>query len=54
MTLAKPRLVGVELYFQDREGAKRFYAEGLGLDLSEERSGHFAHNVLLLQAARPT
>ena len=36
------RFVGVELYFDDLERAKKFYAETLGLKLSEERVGHFA------------
>jgi len=36
------RLVGVELYFEDLEQAKRFYAEVLGLRIAEEEPGHHA------------
>ena len=36
------RFVGVELYFDDLERAKQFYAETLGLALSEEEIGHHA------------
>ncbi len=36
------RFAGVELYFNDLEGAKRFYAGVLGLRLVEERAGHHA------------
>jgi predicted enzyme related to lactoylglutathione lyase len=38
----KTRLVGFELYFDDLEGAKQFYRDTLGLELSEEASGHHA------------
>lgn len=34
------RWIGVELYFDDLEAAKRFYQETLGLNLSQEQSGH--------------
>ncbi len=34
--------VGVELYFEHLEAAKHFYIELLGLEVSEEQSGHFA------------
>ena len=34
------RLIGVELYFDDLEAAKRFYQETLGLHFSHEQSGH--------------
>ncbi|HTL94249.1 MAG TPA: VOC family protein [Gemmatimonadaceae bacterium] len=37
-----PRLLGVELYFDDVERAKRFYRDTIGLELSDEASGHFA------------
>jgi predicted enzyme related to lactoylglutathione lyase len=37
-----PRFVGVELYFEDLERAKRFYVETLGLSISDEESGHYA------------
>ncbi|HKT09901.1 MAG TPA: VOC family protein [Gemmatimonadaceae bacterium] len=36
------RLLGVELYFEDVDRAKRFYGDTLGLDLSDEAVGHFA------------
>jgi len=36
------RFVGVELYFENLDRAKRFYEETLGLDLSEEEAGHHA------------
>ncbi len=36
------RLSGVELYFDDVEGAKRFYSAVLGLEHSEQQAGHFA------------
>jgi predicted enzyme related to lactoylglutathione lyase len=37
-----PRLLGVELYFDDLSKAKRFYQETLGLLLTDEESGHHA------------
>ncbi len=36
-----PSFVGVELYFEHLEAAKRFYTELLGLEVSEEQTGHF-------------
>ena len=42
MNRIKPRFVGVELYFDNLERAKKFYEETLGLDLSEEEAGHHA------------
>lgn len=36
------QLVGVELYFDDLDRAKAFYAETLGLNLSDEQPGHHA------------
>jgi len=39
---AELNFVGVELYFDDPEAAKRFYAQLLGLELCEEQAGHFA------------
>jgi|GEM_PF-1289508 len=39
---AKPRLVGVELYFDNLPAARRFYQETLGLELLEEEPGHHA------------
>jgi catechol-2,3-dioxygenase len=43
------RLIGVELYFDDLEAAKRFYRETLGLNLSQEQSGHHVQ----LETGRP-
>jgi predicted enzyme related to lactoylglutathione lyase len=37
-----PRLAGVELYFDDLEKARDFYATVLGLDLVEMEPGHHA------------
>jgi len=42
MNTISPHLVGLELYFDDLEAAKRFYAEVLGLKISEEEPGHHA------------
>jgi len=36
------RFVGVELYCEDSEKAKRFYVETLGLEISDEQTGHHA------------
>ena len=36
------KFVGVELYFDDLENAKKFYEETLGLALSDQRAGHHA------------
>lgn len=36
------RFVGVELYFEDLERAKRFYAETLNLSIAEDEPGHHA------------
>jgi predicted enzyme related to lactoylglutathione lyase len=36
------RFVGVELYFQNLDRARTFYAETLGLSLSEEEPDHHA------------
>ncbi len=36
------KMIGVELYFDDLEGAKRFYCDALGLTLSDEEAGHHA------------
>lgn len=35
------RFVGVELYFDDLERAKRFYVETLGMRVSDEQVGHY-------------
>lgn len=37
-----PRFVGVELYCDDLERAKKFYLETLGLVISDEQVGHHA------------
>lgn len=37
-----PRFLGVELYFDDLEKAKRFYNGVLGLEISEQQSTHYA------------
>lgn len=37
---AKPRLAGVELYFDDLEGATRFYRDDLGLPIRNKQKGH--------------
>jgi len=42
MSDAKPRFLGVELYFEDLQSAKRFYCDTLGLDLAEDSPGHHA------------
>ncbi len=42
MADVKPRFLGVELYFDDLERAKRFYRDTVGLELSEEMPGHHA------------
>ena len=36
------QFVGVELYFDDLEGAKEFYVGTLGLEISDEQVGHHA------------
>ena len=36
------RLVGVELYFEDFKGARKFYLDTLGLHISDEQPGHHA------------
>jgi predicted enzyme related to lactoylglutathione lyase len=36
------RFVGVELYFDDLERARKFYIEILGLEISDEQVGHHA------------
>ncbi len=38
---SRPSFVGVELYFANLEAAKQFYTQLLGLEVSEEQSGHF-------------
>ena len=36
------QFVGVELYFEDLDRAKKFYLDTLGLHLSDEQLGHHA------------
>jgi predicted enzyme related to lactoylglutathione lyase len=40
MQRIRAQFVGVELYFENLERAKRFYIETLGLEVSDERVGH--------------
>jgi len=42
MQPVRARFIGVELYFDDLEKAKKFYDETLGLTVSDERTGHHA------------
>ncbi|HLB86768.1 MAG TPA: VOC family protein [Terriglobales bacterium] len=42
MQPSKLHFVGVELYFDDLETAKRFYRDTLQLELSDEQVGHYA------------
>jgi predicted enzyme related to lactoylglutathione lyase len=36
------KFVGVELYFENLERAKKFYIETMGLEVSDEQAGHHA------------
>ena len=38
----RARFVGLELYFENLEKAKKVYVETLGIEVSEERAGHHA------------
>src|SRR5260370_29899555 len=42
MPETRPRFLGVELYFDDLQSAKRFYRDALGLALAEDSPGHHA------------
>jgi predicted enzyme related to lactoylglutathione lyase len=42
MQPVQARFIGVELYFDDLEKAKKFYEETLGLAVSDEQIGHHA------------
>ncbi len=42
MAKINARLVGVELYFDKLDVARRFYSEQLGLDIADETPGHYA------------
>ena len=41
MRPVKLRFAGVELYFDDLPRARRFYQEVLGLEISDETTGHY-------------
>lgn len=38
--MPSPKFLGVELYFDDLEGARRFYSGILGLEISDEQPSH--------------
>ena len=40
MKRIQARFVGVELYFENLDRAKAFYAETLGLEIPDEQAGH--------------
>jgi predicted enzyme related to lactoylglutathione lyase len=42
MERIRARFVGVELYFENLDRAKKFYTETMGLELSDEQAGHHA------------
>lgn len=42
MQPVQAQFIGVELYFDDLEKAKKFYEETLGLAVSDEQTGHYA------------
>jgi predicted enzyme related to lactoylglutathione lyase len=42
MQPVQARFIGVELYFDDLEKAKKFYEGTLGLAVSDEQTGHHA------------
>jgi predicted enzyme related to lactoylglutathione lyase len=42
MERIQAQFVGVELYFEDLETAKKFYVETMGLKVSDEQVGHHA------------
>ncbi len=42
MTDRSLRFVGVELYFDELDRARQFYAETLGLPIADEEPGHHA------------
>ena len=42
MERIQARFVGVELYFENLERAKKFYIETMGLQVSDEQVGHHA------------
>ena len=42
MERIRSKFVGVELYFENLERAKKFYVETLGLEVADEQAGHHA------------
>lgn len=38
--MPSPKFLGVELYFEDLDRARRFYVGILGLEISDEQPGH--------------
>ncbi len=40
--MSSPKFVGIELYFDDLNRARRFYTGVLGLSISDEQPGHHA------------
>jgi len=42
MERIRSKFVGVELYFEDLERARKFYVDTLGLEVSDEEAGHHA------------
>ena len=42
MERIQAQFVGVELYFENLETAKKFYVETMGLEVSDEQVGHHA------------
>ncbi len=42
MAPIQARFIGVELYFENLERAKKFYLQTIGLELSDEQVGHHA------------
>jgi predicted enzyme related to lactoylglutathione lyase len=42
MNESLPRFAGVELYFEDLEGAREFYIKTLGLEFTDEEAGRYA------------
>jgi predicted enzyme related to lactoylglutathione lyase len=42
MSQPKLRFLGVELYFDNLDAAKKFYRDTLHLQISDERLGHYA------------
>ena len=42
MDRIQARFIGVELYFENLDRAKKFYIETMGLEVSDEQVGHHA------------